>query len=227
MANNFLPVIDRPIWTQVTPHPFAQGAGMSFAFDLRRDASQSRYVYSIVTNNTLLRFSTATKAWHQLTGSPFTAGTFGAGTASVFAPSLGAVGTIAAGATTTTFTLSTALSAAVGVNQLANNGGYGTQGYRIRIIDTVAGKTEERLIIGNTAGTTPTIRVNAAFTFTPATGARYELLSGRLIMLNGGTTAAGSFRAYDPATGAITSLGTTNLPTTVGTDSNLVVLDEA
>ena len=56
-----------------------------------------------------------------------------------FVPSFAAVGTIAAGATTTTFTLSTALGTAVGTNMLANRGGSGDYGFKIRIIDTTAG----------------------------------------------------------------------------------------
>jgi len=144
-----------------------------------------------------------------------------------FAPSFGAVGTIAAGATTTSVIISTALPTAVGVNMLANRGGSGDYGFKLRIIDTTAGKTEERYIVGNTAGTTPTINVDNAFTFTPATGARYEILGGRVFMLGAGTTAANSWRSFEVATNTLsTGLSTTGLPATIGTDSSLMVLDE-
>jgi hypothetical protein len=108
---------------------------------------------------------------------------------------------------------------------LGNRGGSGEYGFKIRLIDTTAGKTEERFIVANTSGTTPTLYVDAAFTFTPATGARYELLSGRVIMLGSGAVAAASWRSFEVATNALANLGTTNLPT-MATDSALLVMDE-
>ena len=123
--------------------------------------------------------------------------------------------------------LSTALPTAVGVNMLANRGGSGDLGFRIRIVDTTAGKTEQRWITGNTAGTTPTITVDTAFSFTPASGATYEILSGRVYMLGAGTTAANIWRSFEVGTNTLsTGLSTTNLPATIGTDSSINVLDE-
>jgi hypothetical protein len=109
---------------------------------------------------------------------------------------------------------------------LANRGGSGEYGFKLRITDTVAGKTEERFIVANTGGTTPVIQVDNPFTFTPSTGARYEFLSGRVMMLGAGTLAATSWRSFEVATNALASLGNTNLPATIGTDSNAIALDE-
>jgi hypothetical protein len=112
---------------------------------------------------------------------------------------------------------------------LANRGGSGEYGYKLRIIDNAAGgsgKTAERYITGNTGGTTPTITVLSTFGFTPTTGARYEIVAGRVAMLGAGTTAATSWRSFEVATNTVASMGTTNLPATVGTDSSLMVLDE-
>jgi len=90
-----------------------------------------------------------------------------------------------------------------------------------------SGLTEERLIIANTAGTTPTITLNAALSFTPASGSGYEILSGRLFMLSAGTLAAGMWRVYDVATNSyLANLATANLPATIGTDSAFVSLSE-
>jgi hypothetical protein len=226
MANTWKKVIDRMMWAQVAPSPNAHAAGMSTAADLRNDTTRNPFVYTLHSNALLNRYNIVTKAWQLASATPLTAGTFGAGSTCAFAPSFGAVGTIAAGATTTSVTLTTALPTAVGVNMLANRGGSGELGFRLRIIDTTAGKTEERWIVGNTAGTTPTINVDAAFTFTPASGARYELLCGRLFMLGAGTTAAGIFRTFEPASNTLANRGTTNLPATIGTDSAMLVLDE-
>jgi hypothetical protein len=225
MANTFKKVIDRMMWAQVAPAPGVHAAGTCMAADMRSDISRNPFVYNLFNTSTLNRYNIVTKGW-QLAVTNVAVASVGVSAAMCFVPSFAAVGTIAAGATTTSFTLSTALTTAVGLNMLANRGGSGDYGFKIRIIDTTAGKTEERFITGNTAGTTPTIRVDNAFTFTPATGARYELLSGRVIMLSSGTLAAASWRSFEVATNTLANLGTTNLPATVATDSALLVLDE-
>jgi len=226
MANTFKKVIDRLMWVQVPPAPNAHAAAVCFASDNRTDVSRNPFVYQLASATVLNRYNIITKAWN-FVQSPALAGTFGAGAATCFAPSFGAVGTIAAGATTTSITLSTALPSAVGVNMLANRGGSGEYGFKLRIIDVASGKTEERMIVGNTAGTTPQIWVDNAFTFTPALGARYELLSGRLWMLGAGTTAANIWRSFEVGTNTLsTGLATTGLPATIGTDSSLIALDE-
>jgi hypothetical protein len=226
MANTFKKVIDRMMWVQTVPAPNAHTTATSMAADMRSNTTRSPFVYQLVSNAVLNRYNIVTKAWQLAAANPLTAGTFGAGSTSAFAPSFGAVGTIAAGATTTSVTLSTALPTAVGLNMLANRGGSGELGFRLRIIDTAAGKTEERWIVGNTAGSTPTITLDAALSFTPATGSRYELLCGRLFMLGAGTVAAGIFRTFEPASNTLANRGTTNLPAAIGTDSAMLVLDE-
>jgi hypothetical protein len=224
MANTFKKGIDRLIWAQVAPAPNAHIAGSSVCYDMRSDVSRHPFVQNLISTTVLNRYNIVTKGW-QLSANPGVAAV-AAGSTSCFAPSFAAVGTIAAGATTTSVTLSTALGTAVGVNMLANRGGSGDYGFKLRITDTTAGKTEERFVVGNTAGTTPTITLDNAFTFTPASGARYELLSGRVIMLSSGALAAASWRSYEVATNTFANLSTTNLVATVATDSALLVLDE-
>lgn len=226
MANTFKKVIDQLVWRQVNPAPNAHAAATSMCSDLRSSLLRNPFAYNLISNTVLNRFNIITKAWQPM-ASPALAGTFGAGSTSAFVPSLGLVGTIAAGATTTSVVISTAFPTAVGVNMLANRGGSGDKGFKLRIIDTTAGKTEERWIVGNTAGTTPTITVDAAFTFTPASGARYEILAGRLFMLGSGTVAANVWRSFEVSTNTLsTGLSTTNLPATLSTDSSIMVLDE-
>jgi len=226
MANTFKKVIDRLMWAQVAPAPNASAAATTLSSDLRSGLSRNPFVYNLISATVLNRYNIVTKAWN-FVQSPALAGAFGAGTATSFAPSLGLVGVIAAGATTSSVTLSTALPTAVGLNMLANRGGSGEYGFKIRIIDTTAGKTEERYITGNSASTTPSIQVLSPFTFTPATGARYEIIAGKLFMLNAGTTASNIWRSIEIATNTLsTGLTTTNLPATIGTDSSIMVLDE-
>jgi hypothetical protein len=226
MANTFKKVIDRLMWAQVAPTPNASAAATSMCSDLRSDISRNPFVYQLVSNTVLNRYNIVSKGW-AATASPALAGTFGVGSAMAFAPSFGLVGTIAAGATTTSVTLSTALPTAVGLNMLANRGGSGEYGFKLRIIDTTAGKTAERYITGNTAGTAPTITVLSSFGFTPSTGARYEIVAGRVFMLGAGTTAANIWRSFEVASNTLsTGLSTTGLPATIGTDSDIMVLDE-
>ena len=226
MANTFKKVIDRLEWVQVSPAPNAHATSVAMCSDLRSDVSRNPFVYQLVSATVLNRFNIETKAWN-FVQSPALAGTFGAGAAMAFVPSFGLVGTLAAGNTVNKVVLSTALPTAVGLNMLANRGGSGDYGFKLRIIDTVVGKTEERFIIGNTIGTTPTIRVMSDFTFTPSSGARYEIVAGRVFMLSAGTMAANAWRSLEVASNTLsTGLSITNLPATVGTDSSILVLDE-
>jgi hypothetical protein len=174
----------------------------------------------------LNRFNIITKSWHFF-GSPAISA-FAAGAGSVFAPSLGLIGSIGVGCSTTSIVTTTNMTA-VGVNMLANRGGSGDYGFRVRIIGNSAGgsgKVEERWITGNTGGATPTLLLDAALTFTPASGDTYEILSGRLFMLGSGALAAGSWRSLEVAADTLASLTNTNLPATVGTDFSAVALDE-
>lgn len=226
MANLFKKVIDRMEWVQVAGAPNAHAAGMGMCSDLRSDRSRHPFVYSLISNTVLNRFNIVSKA-HQLQSSMALAGTFGAGAACGFVPSFGLVGTLAAGATTSKVVLSTALPTAVGTNMLASRGGSGEFGFKLRVIDTVAGKTEERWIVANTAGTTPTIWIDGTFSFTPASGARYEILGGRVFALGAGTTTANIWRSFEVASNTLSNgLSTANLPVAIGTDSDITVLDE-
>lgn len=227
MANTFKKVIDMMMWRQVPPAPNAHAAGAAVCSDLRSGLSRNPFVYQLASATVLNRFNIVSKAWAPVTPSPALAGTFGAGAAAVFAPSLGLVGTIAAGATTSSVVISTAFPTAVGLNMLANRGGSGEYGFKLRIIGFASGKTEERYIVANTAGTTPTIRVLSPFTFTPALNDRYEIVAGRIFMLSSGLLAANAYRSIEVATNFLsTTLPIANLPATLTTDTSMVCLDE-
>ncbi len=230
MATSFSGVkqkLDLPSW-QATPLIYnslhvAQSAvaGSTIAGDKRASQYKQDLIWFLNSATTLFQYRTRGNGWTQL-ASPALTGTFGVGATTVFAPSQGPRGTLAAGATTTSVILSTALPATIGVNQLKDQ--------RIRIIGNNAGgsgKTEERTIVANTSGTTPTIYLDSALSFTPGTGAGYEILAGRLFMLSAGTLAAGMWKYYDVATNSFSgNLATTNLPGIVNTASTIVSLDE-
>lgn len=226
---NFKDIVDLPDWRPLAFAPNASAAGTCLICDYRNSEDRHPLIYELVSATVLNQYSVKGDGW-SFVGSPALAGTFGIGAAGVMMPSRGPRGTLAAGATTTKIVLSTALPASVGVNQLAGRGD-GVQGFRIRIIGSSSGgsgKTEERLIVANTAGTQPTIYLDSALTFTPASGDSYEILSGRVYLLSAGTTAAGVWKYYDIATNSFSgNLSTTNLAATIGTDTSIVGLDES
>lgn len=221
---NFKDYLDVPLWRPESPSAAASAAGSSLAWDMRNSMYRHPYIYQL-TNATTFSLIDPTTGDILPLASPALTGTFGAGACAVFDPSKGPRGTLAAGATTSKVVLSTALPAAVAINQLANRGD--GIGFRIRICGLAAGKTEERTIVSNTAGTTPSVFVDQAFSFTPAANDLYEIRAGRVWLLSAGTLASGMWKYYDVATNSVSAaLTTTNMPATVGTDSNLVPLSE-
>ena len=179
LTTNFRDVIDKPQWRSLANAISSSVGGTYFAYDMRGDKSCHPDIFQLVSNTVLNKYNYKNDEYIAL-ASPGLAGTFGAGASAIFHPSQGPRGTLASG-TTTTVTLTTALPAAVGVNQLANRGD--GQGFRIRIIGNHAagsGKTEEAYIIGNTSGTTPVITLDRTLSFSPASGDGYEIDSARV-----------------------------------------------
>lgn len=236
---NFKPTIDLLKWRPLT-NPITNIGGTTGAVyinscsDLRNNESRNPLIYFCVGSGSLHIYSPIGEDWQFHTTSALTAFPI---TAMFFMSGQGPRGTLAAGATTTTVTLTTALPASVGVNTLANKGD--DVGFKIRIIGNSAGgsgKTEERTIITNTLGTTPTITLDSALSFTPALGDAYEFLSGRVYCL-GSQPVAGSWKYYDVATNSVSgNLSTVNLPASwnglaggaalVGLDEQLVPYDK-
>jgi len=224
---NFRDVIDKPEWRILAVSPNASAAGSCIISDLRNSEDRHPTLFQLVSTSVLNQYHMKNDGW-SLCINPGLTGTFGAGACGVMAPCRGPRGTLADGCSTTKIILSTALPATVGVNQLAGRGD--SRGFKIRIMDNVVGgtgKTEERLIVSNSAGTTPTLYLDSALSFTPSLGASYEFLSGRVYMLSAGTMAAGCWKYFDILTNSLSSnLSITNLPASIRTDSVAVCLDE-
>lgn len=225
MANNFVKWLDLLMWrpTQRDMNN-AHVAGSSWCSDKRSDISRNPFLYQLFSNTVLNRFNIITKG-HAQAINPGLGGTFGAGSTSEFAPSRALEGNIGAGCTTTKV-VTTSTMTAVWLNMLANRGGSGDFWYKIRIIGKTAGKVEERFIVANTTGTTPTVWLDKPLTFVPTATDTYEILGGAVYMLGSGVLAATSFRSMEVAANTITSLSNTNLPGTISTDSYMAVLDE-
>lgn len=226
MANNFVKGLDRQLWTPIQRAVNnAHAAWVSWASDKRSDISRNPFIYQLVSNTVLNRYNIVTKA-QGLALNPGLGGTFGAGATSEFAPSRALEGNIGAGCTPMMIVTTTVMPA-VGQNMLANRGGSGDYGYKIRVIGKSVGKIEERFIVGNTGGTTPTVWLDKPLSFTPVNATdTYEILWGQIFMLGAGAVAATIFRSMEVAANWLTSLSNTNLPATISTDSYMAALDE-
>ena len=224
MPNNWVNGLDLPMWRPLIGTRAAHAAGIGLCSDKRNDRSRNPFVYWLSSNSALNRINMISKGEHTNVN-PVLGGTFGAGVTHEYVPSRQLEGNITTGSTTEKIVTSTVITS-IGLNMLANRGGSGELGFKIRIIGKSAGKIEERWIVGNTAGTTPSIWLDTPLSFTPTTGDTYELLAGSVYMLGAGTTASTSFRSFETGSNTLTSLSITNLPTTVSTDSYMVALDE-
>ena len=226
MAHVFIKGIHRQQWVQVTPVPNAHAAGMGIACDLRNDLSRNPFIYSLVSNSVLNRFNIITKASSLLINHSLS-GTFGAGAGAVFAPSSSINGVIDTGCTNSFIKTSTVIgSAGPGINMLANRGGSGEYGFRLRIISKSAGKIEERWIIGNDGQLKTSFRLHEPLTFIPASGDLYELLSGSIYCLGAGTLGSNSWRRFEVGINALASRSNIGLPASINTEFSAVALDE-
>jgi hypothetical protein len=234
MTINHKDILDLMEWRSLSQmitsnnQTFANANGIVIAEDYRNRDYANPLFYMQSTTNQLGAYHTKNDAWFYTNTAMGMGGTFSSGATATFCPSLSPVGTIAASATTSSFTLTTALTASVRDNQLANRGD--GKGFIVRVIGNGAGssgKIEERRVIANTSGTTPTIYLDKPLSFTPVSGDRYEFLSGSVVFLNTGVLAANQFRRYDILTNSFSSLSTTNLVANVQASHNqLISMDE-
>lgn len=231
-------VIDLPRGRSIQPLNAIGGSSAThnvamFAKDLRGRNYAHPYVYYAMTTANLIGYNTKYDSWQQVSSATLVSSggltsTDGQHICQI-APSQGPKGTLSTGNSTTKVVLSTALPASVGINQLCNRGD--GLGYIIRIIGNAAGssgKIEERRIVANTSGTTPTLFLDEALSFTPASGDAYELLSGRIYFIASNSNTAGAFRYFDLATQSVSgNLSTTNMPSLSGSNSQFIPLDES
>lgn len=216
--------IDTPRWLQMKPLPAANAAGNCMCGDKRNDMFRDNSIYYMPAT-TLYRMSD----WYN--GSmPLVAHGITLGVADYmgFAPSFGITGALGAGCTSTKLVTSSAQTAgtaitALGVNQLVRTDMH--EAYRIKVIGLASGKTEQRILIANTAGATPTFYLDEPLTFTPAVGDLFEVQSGIIYMVGTSAAGAGQSRYFGVAQGVVGNAG--SLGITTATQSAGEVLDEA
>lgn len=215
--------IDLPRWQSLpalsSPTSPIHAAGVSWCSDKRNDLSSYQVGFQLLSATVANVYFTPS-GFNQLCNPGISA--FGAGATIENTTAMTYVGVCAAGCSTTKITTST------------NNGTWATNGalvsknfgFRIRIIGNSAGgsgKVEERYIIANTSGTTPTFYLSSALSFTPASGDAYEIMAYKVFFL-GTTAGATQLRMYRAGIGDVASAGNTTL--TIATESNFTALDE-
>lgn len=210
--------IDTPRWQQMSPAPNIHAAGGSLCTDKRTDGYPM--ICQLASATVFNVYFGPQNGW-VFVGTPGISA-FGAGSACVFVPSMTYVGSIGVGSTTTSVVTTTVL-ASIPLNGFAVSE---TMGFKIRIIHNSAGGTglvEERYIIGNTSGTTPTVYLNQALLSAPASGDTYEIIAGKVFFL-GTTAGVTQFRYYMFGAGTFNSATQTAL--LIATESNMIALDE-
>lgn len=217
--------VDTPGWRQMRPLAVASAAGTLLCCDKRNDQQCDKSIYQVGSTTTFYKNSVRYPGNVQLT-SPALAAAAAGGYAG-FVPSFGIYGVLGAGCSTTKIVTSTALALGSGISALALNQLITTDcdyGFKIRIVGYASGKTEERIIVGNTESATPTIYLDGPLTFTPSANDYYEIQSGRVIVVAATTSAAGQTRVYGCTTNVWANGGATGV--TTATAASGVVLDE-
>lgn len=203
VTNNNIPTIHRKEWQFMNPAPSASLAG---SFVVTSGNEQDNLALLVLGATLHYMYHHDEDAWVQI-------------------PSGALAGTISAGACGTMSRWSNTLTATGGstttLTTTANITGLAI-GRKIRFL-TGANAGQEATISGviiNPAGTS-TIQFSAV-TGAVANTDTFAVDTGRFFIMNAGTIASGIFKSYDPLTGVWTTLGTTNLPATWGTDGRLV-----
>ena len=202
---NNKPLLHRKEWQMMTPCPVSTGAGV---FMVKDPAGVRRTALLVASTTSQWLYDVNQDAWQQIPSMAL-AGTFAAGACGSWA--LWSNTLTATGGTTTTITLTATITGKLDGRTIWFQTGT-NQNARV-VIDTV------RI----NPGGTHTIFLKTALPNAVANGHTFKIDSGVYYVLNAYTSVAtGVFKSYDVATGTVTSLTTTNLPASWGTDGRIV-----
>jgi hypothetical protein len=203
---NNKPLLHRKEWQMMTPAPVATSTG---AFITKDPVGNRRTALFVAGATTAYLYDTLEDSW-ELVPNPALAGTFAAGACGSWG--LWSNTLTATGGTTTTIILTTLITGKLEGRTIWFQTGTGVINLRRTItrVDIVPG--------GNI-----TIYLDSALPVATPASSTFKIDSGVYYVLNAYTAvAAGVFRSYDVATNVWTSLTTTNLPASWGTDGRIV-----
>lgn len=208
-TQNNLPILHRKEWQTMTPCPITTAAGV---FTISGNSGSRRYSMLVSGTTTQHLYDHFEDEWLPIASGAL-AGTFGAGACG--AHLAWSVTYTATGGSTTTAT----------VNAASFNINGNVVGDEIEFLTGTASNIGlRRTITGITTnvGTgTITITFNAAAA-SVANNDTFRISSGSFFVMNAGTVASGIFKRYDIATGVWSTLTTTGLPASWGTDGRMV-----
>lgn len=202
---NNIRVLHRKEWQIMTPAPAASAAG---TFIIKDPLGIKRTTMFCVSATVHYLYATDEDAWMQVPSMAL-AGTWAVGACGCWIPWSNTL--TASGGTTLSLTTATSIDA-------------GAYGETIRFL-TGANAGLERVCTGfliNPNSGAYTLTFSVALPNVVSAGDTFAVSTGRYIVLNAYTAlAAGVIKTYDPLTGVVTSLGTTNLPASWGTDGKM------
>jgi len=208
-TQNNRPILNRKEWQTMTPAPTATAAG---SFAMSGTSGSRRYALLMSSATVHYLYDHQEDDWLPIASGAF-GGTFVAGSCGVHLP--WSVTYTATGGSTTTVT----------VNSATHNLNGNVVGDEIEFLTGTAGNIgQRRTITGiktNIGTGTITLTINAAPS-SVANNDTFRISSGSFFVIGTGTLTATSFRRYDVATGAWSSLTNTGLPATWGTDGRMV-----
>lgn len=203
---NNKPLLHRKEFQMMSPCPVTTGAGVF----ITKDPVGSRRTALLVASNTVQYiYDVNEDAWQNIPSLAL-AGTFAAGACGGWG--LWSNTLTATGGTTTTITLTTAITGKLEGRTVWFQTGASVVNLRRTItrVDIVPGGTN-------------VITLDSALPVATPVSSTFKIDSGVYYVLNAYTAvAAGVFKSYDVATGVATNLTTTNLPATWGVDGRIV-----
>lgn len=199
-------LLHRKEWQMMSAAPNSTAAG---SFITKDPLGSRRTALYIVNATTALLYDVLEDSWEYIPN-PSLAGTFGAGACGSWG--LWSNTLTATGGTTTTITLTTNITGKLEGRTVWFQSGTGVINLRRTItrVDIVPGGTH-------------IIYLDSALPVSTPASSTFKIDSGVYYVLNAYTAvAAGVFRSYDVVTNTWTSLTTTNLPASWGTDGRIV-----
>ena len=207
---NLRKLLHRKAWETITPMPSSTNAG-SFvaAYKNSLGTNGNDFVYYVNGVSGIYNYNSDNDGWMQVPNSGI-AGSYTSGACGESVP-MGMLG----GAATNTATAGTTTTITTNRTIVKN-----ISGVAIRVVAGTGigySGTVSAVVLG----------ANSVLTVTPANGVafdattQFQVFSGSLWFFNSGTSAVG-FSVYDRATNAWTAKSVTNLPTSFGTDGQLV-----
>ena len=208
-TQNNVPILHRKEWQTMMPAPTTTAAG---AFVVSGSSANRRYALYVASATVHYLYDSFEDDWLPIASGAL-AGTFGAG----------ACGTHLAWSTT--YTATGGSTTTVTVNAATHNINGNVVGDDIEFLSGTAGNIGQRRTISAIETNIGTGTITITFAAAPnsvANADTFRISSGSFFVLCPGTLASGSFKRYDIATGAWSTLTITGLSATWGTDGRMV-----